>query len=174
MRTAIESILNQTFRDFEFLILDDCPNDTREDIVKSYHDARIKYFKNDKNLGITPSRNKLIELAQGEYLATMDHDDISLPTRFEKQVAYLDSHKNVGVVGCLAEQFPDYTILNYPENDNGIKERQTCYNSILHPAAMIRKSVLIDNDIRYEEKYSPAEDQGLTSVSASARWRTSV
>ena len=65
LRTAIESILNQTFQDFEFLILDDCPNDTREDIVKSYHDSRIKYFKNNKNLGITPSRNKLIELAQG-------------------------------------------------------------------------------------------------------------
>lgn len=161
LRTAIESILNQTFGDFEFLILDDCPNDTREDIVKSYHDARIKYLKNDKNLGITPSRNKLIEMAKGEYLATMDHDDISLPTRFEKQVAYLDSHKNVGVVGCLEESFPNYIDHYYPEKDKDIKMALTCRCAISHPASMIRKSVLIDNNIRYEQRYSPAEDYRL-------------
>ena len=74
LREAIESILNQTFTDFEFLILDDCPDDDREAIVKSYKDKRIKYSKNDKNLGITPSRNKLIEMSQGEYLAVFDHD----------------------------------------------------------------------------------------------------
>ncbi|MBR4927772.1 MAG: glycosyltransferase, partial [Alphaproteobacteria bacterium] len=91
LRTAIESILNQTYWDYEFLILDDCPEDDREDIVKSYNDPRIVYMRNDKNLGITRSRNKLIELAKGDYLATMDHDDISLPTRFEKQVVYLDT-----------------------------------------------------------------------------------
>lgn len=161
LRGAIESILNQTFSDFEFLILDDCPYDNREEIVKSYHDPRIKYLKNDKNLGITPSRNKLIDLAEGEYLAVMDHDDISLPTRFEKQVAYLDAHKNVGVVGCLAEQFPEYAFFYYPETDEDIKARLTCYNGILHPASMIRKSVLNDYNIRYEEEYSPAEDQAL-------------
>ena len=161
LRTAIDSILNQTFTDFEFLILDDCPNDSREEIVKSYHDPRIIYLTNERNLGITPSRNKLIELAKGEYLAVMDHDDISLPRRFEKQVSYLDAHKNVGVVGCLAEQFPEHAIYRYPEKNKDIKARLTYYNGILHPASMICKSVLMDYDIRYEEKYSPAEDQGL-------------
>ena len=77
LREAIASILNQTFTDFEFLILDDCPNDTRERIVKPYEDKRIKYSINEKNLGISASRNKLIEMAQGEYLAIFDHDDIS-------------------------------------------------------------------------------------------------
>ena len=72
LREAIESILNQTYKDFEFLILDDCPNDTRESIVKSYNDERIKYFKNEKNLGISGARNKLIDLSSGEYLAIIN------------------------------------------------------------------------------------------------------
>ncbi len=161
LRTAIESILNQTFTNFEFLILDDCPNDTRENIVKSYKDSRIKYIQNPKNMGITQSRNKLIEMAQGEYLATMDHDDISLPTRFAKQVAYLDGHKDVGVVGCLAETFPKHLDLCHPEKDEEIKAALTSRCAILHPASMIRKSVLIENKIRYEERYTPAEDYHL-------------
>ena len=86
LREAIESILSQTFEDFEFLILDDCPEDDREEIIKSYKDKRIKYSKNETNLGITRSRNKLIDMAKGEYLAVFDHDDISLPERFQKQV----------------------------------------------------------------------------------------
>ena len=75
LKEAISSILNQSYTDFEFLILDDCPEDTREEIVKSFKDKRIKYFKNERNLGITPSRNKLIDMAKGEYLAVFDHDD---------------------------------------------------------------------------------------------------
>lgn len=161
LRTAIESILNQTYSNFEFLILDDCPQDNREEIVKSYNDSRIVYIKNEQNMGITKARNRLIDLAQGEYLATMDHDDISLPTRFEKQVAYLDAHPTVGVVGCRAETFPNYLNLYHPETDEDIKAGLTCRCAILHPASMIRKSVLIDNNIRYEERYSPAEDYRL-------------
>ena len=161
LREAIESVLNQTFTDFEFLILDDCPNDDRENIVKSYHDPRIKYSTNDKNLGITPSRNKLIEMAKGEYLAVMDHDDISLPTRFEKQVAYLNANKNVGVVGCLAETFPNHLNLYHPEKDEDIKATLTCRCAILHSASMMRKSLLLDNNLKYEERYSPAEDYCL-------------
>ena len=158
LRTAIESILNQTFTDFEFLILDDCPFDDREEIVKSYIDPRIIYLKNETNLGITPSRNKLIELAKGEYLAVMDHDDISLPMRFEKQVAYLDAHPNVGVVGCLTKTFPYRLDLCHPEKDEEIKMALTYRCAILHPASMMRKSVLMDNNIRYEKRYSPSED----------------
>lgn len=161
LREAIESILNQTFRDFEFLILDDCPEYSREDIVKSYKDNRIKYYKNKKNLGISSSRNKLISLATGELLAVMDHDDVSMPTRFEKQVAYLDSHPNVGVVGSWRQDFPTNEIYKFPENDIEIKKLLTEICAITHPAAMIRKSVLVENKLAYKEKYSPAEDYAL-------------
>ena len=161
LKEAIESILNQTFTDFEFLILDDCPEDSREEIVKSYKDKRIQYSKNAQNLGITPSRNKLIEMAKGEYLAVFDHDDISLPTRFEKQVQYLDEHKDVGVVGCKIKNMIRGTTSKNPTNDEDIRLAlmRTC--ALTHPGSMIRKSVLIENNIRYEEAFSPAEDYAL-------------
>ena len=95
LRQKIESILNQTFTDFEFLIVNDCSSDENvEKIVLEYQqkDNRMKYFMNEKNLGISGTRNKLIDLSQGEYLAVMDHDDISLPNRFEKQVEFLDKN----------------------------------------------------------------------------------
>ena len=76
LREAIVSVLAQTFGDFELLLLDDCPDDDRESVVKSYKDARIFYVRNDRNLGIAASRNRLLDLAKGEYLAVFDHDDI--------------------------------------------------------------------------------------------------
>ena len=155
---AIESILNQTYKDFEFLILDDCPSDTRENIVKSYNDERIKYFKNEKNLGISKTRNKLIDLSSGEYLAVFDHDDISLPTRFEKEVEYLDSHPDVGVVSCNFKTLIKQKESSLPNNDEDIRLGLMGGCVILHPASMIRKSILINNNIRYEEEFSPDED----------------
>lgn len=161
LREAIESILGQTFTDFELLILDDCPEDTRESIVKSYNDKRIKYAKNEHNLGITPSRNELIDMASGEYLAVFDHDDVSMPERLAKEVAYLDEHKDVGVVSCEVKRIVKQTVSTNPIEDHEIKLAlmRTC--AINHPASMIRKSVLIDNNIRYEEEFSPSEDYAL-------------
>lgn len=161
LREAIESILGQTFEDFEFLILDDCPEDDREEIIKSYKDKRIKYSKNEKNLGITPSRNKLIDMAKGEYLAVFDHDDVSLPERFEKQVQYLDEHQDVGVVSSNVKNLIKNRISINPIDDYNIKMALVRTCALCHPAAMIRKSVLINNNIRYEERFSPAEDYAL-------------
>ena len=165
LRKMIESILNQTFTDFEFLILNDSPDNKEiEKIVLDYakHDKRIKYSKNDKNIGITPSRNKLLKMANGEYLAIFDHDDISRPERLEKQVNYLDSHKYIGVVSGWIHYFgqQDFIVKN-PENDTEIKIFLTDDNHVAHTAAMIRKSVLVDNNVEYEEYYSPAEDYRL-------------
>ena len=161
LREAIESILSQTFEDFEFLILDDCPEDDREEIIKSYQDERIKYYKNEKNLGITPSRNKLIDMAKGEYLAVFDHDDISLPERLEKEVSYLDEHPECGVVGCKTQRMSNGKQSKNPTNDHEIKLALMSGCAITHPASMIRKSVLINNNVRYEERFSPAEDYAL-------------
>ncbi|MDE6570886.1 MAG: glycosyltransferase [Alphaproteobacteria bacterium] len=165
LRECIESILNQTFADFEFLILNDSPDNTEiEKIVKAYakKDKRVRYVKNKKNLGITPSRNKLVKMARGQYLAIFDHDDISLPTRLEAEVKYLDEHPYIGVVSAWVQFFDesDYLLKN-PEHDWEIKIGTTDDNVVPHTAAMIRKSVLIDNNIEYEELYSPAEDYRL-------------
>lgn len=167
LREMIESILNQTFSDFEFLILNDSPdNNEIEKIVLEYakKDKRIKYSKNDYNMGITPSRNKLLEMANGEYLAIFDHDDISLPKRLEKEVDFLDKNPEVGVVSgflhffqCKEEGF----IRTCPEFDHEIKCAFTdnCY--FPHTASMLRKSVLENNNIRYEQYFTPCEDYQL-------------
>ena len=161
LREAIDSILNQTFKDFEFLILDDCPDDDREEIIKSYKDNRIKYTKNEKNLGIALSRNKLIDMAKGEYLAIFDHDDISLPERLKKQVQYLDEHQDVGVVSSNVKNLIEGRISANPIDNIDIKIALTQKCIISHSASMIRKSVLINNNIRYEECFSPSEDYAL-------------
>lgn len=159
LRATIQSILDQTFKDFEFLILDDCPSDTRKDIVKSFKDKRIKYSQNKENLGITRSRNKLIQMAKGKYLAVMDHDDISLNQRFEKQVKFLDKHPDIGVVGCQYEMVPNGRKSRLPTKNEDIQMglMQDCM--ILHPSSMIRASVLKKDP--YKAEFSPSEDYGL-------------
>lgn len=161
LRQTIEAVLNQTYTDFEFLILDDCPNDSREDIIKTYADKRIKYMKNEKNLGITLSRNKLIDMAKGEYLAVMDHDDVSHPERFAKEVAVLDNHPEIGVVSCFIHKMVADKDITMPENSEDIKISLMRRCALNHSAAMIRKSVLEKNHIRYDAHFSPAEDYKL-------------
>lgn len=165
LREMIESILKQTFTDFEFLILNDSPDNTEiERIVLEYaaRDLRIKYTKNDKNIGITPSRNKLLKMARGEYVAIFDHDDISLPDRLESQVAYLDANPGVGVVSAQVQYFGmGNDISHAPELDADIRVTLCHSCCVAHTAAMIRKSVLVDNNIEYEEFFSPAEDYRL-------------
>ena len=161
LRECIESVLGQTFQDFELLILDDCPEQPVKSIVESYHDKRIKYMQNPENLGISKTRNKLIEMAKGEYLAVIDHDDISLPERFAKEAAYLDEHPETGVVSCFRKNIVGGKIERYPADNSEISRRLMFSSCIVHPAAMIRKSVLLQNNLRYEERYSPAEDYAL-------------
>ena len=162
LRECIDSILAQTFTNFELLLLDDCPEDqTAENIIKSYKDKRIHYSRNQANLGISASRNKLIDMAKGEYLAVMDHDDISLPERLEKQVAYLDSHPEVGVVSGKLLKIPQNKTTSNPLENHEIKLALMSVCVLSHPAAMIRKSVLDKSNIRYEEEFSPAEDYAL-------------
>lgn len=161
LREAIESILNQSFGDFEFLILDDCPEDSREEIVRSYSDSRIKYLKNERNLGISGSRNKLLDLAEGEYLAIFDHDDISRPDRLRKEADYLDAHPEVGVVSSWICRFPWKKVFHNPVDDHDIKVSLTEHCIVAHSASMIRKSVLAENNIRYEKQFTPAEDYGM-------------
>ena len=160
LREAIESVLKQTFADFEFLLLDDCPEDGRETVVRSYDDKRIVYLKNDRNLGITASRNKLIDMAKGEYLAVFDHDDICRPERFAKEVAYLDAHPECGVIGGWTKP-TNGTPNIYPESDHAIKLAMVEGASVWHPASMIRRSALDAAKARYEADYSPVEDYML-------------
>ncbi len=165
LRACIESILSQSYTDFEFIILNDASTDSNvEAVVKSYEDSRIVYVVNEKNLGISPTRNKLIQLAKGEYLAVFDHDDISMPDRLAEEVAYLDAHPEVGCVSSQAEVFggkKSSGIWSVPEQSDDIQRKLLTASCVIHPACMLRKSVLEKYGIQYEEVYSPAEDYAL-------------
>ena len=146
LKETIESVLNQTFKDFEFLILNDSPENVElENFILEYaqKDERIKYFKNPRNLGISGSRNKLIDLAQGEFLAVIDHDDISVKERFEKEVAFLNANEEVGVVGGALRQMSNGKIARATLGTSvAIKLNLMKGCSLYHPTTMIRKSIL--------------------------------
>ena len=162
LREAINSILAQTFTDFEFLILNDCSTDPAvEEVVKSYDDPRIIYAVNEHNLGISGARNKLLEMAKGEYLAVMDHDDFSFPDRLEKEAAFLDAHPEVGIVGSLVENMADGEVKPRPASDVEIKKMLMIHCNLAHSSCMLRRSVLEEHHIRYEALFSPAEDYAL-------------
>ena len=159
LREAIESILNQTYTNFEFLILDDCPETPVKTVVDSYQDERIKYHKNATNMGISETSNRLIDLANCELMFMCDHDDISLPSRVEKQVDFLEKHPEVGVVGCWYKCFPKIREVNHPEAHEEIEKKLLFGMCVIaNPCAAIRKSVILNNGLKYESEYNSNQD----------------
>lgn len=157
LREAIDSILNQTFRDYEFLIINDASTDNTAKILKSYKDSRIRIITNTINLGLTKSLNNGLKIAKGEYVARQDGDDDSLPTRFNEQVHFLNQNRNIGLVGSSW----------YLIDEEG-KNIQICksYNGkqaihfMCHGSVMIRKSAL-DKIGYYREIFKYAQDYDL-------------
>ncbi len=162
LREAIDSILSQTYGDFEFIIIDDGSKDSSPDIVRSYTDNRIKFYINEHNMGVAATLNRGLDLAEGEYIARMDSDDISMPDRFKKQVEYLDSNLDVGVLGCSIETFGEGlepSVYISPSSKQGFKADLFFASCLAHPSVMIRKSAMGDH--RYEEDYNGLEDYVL-------------
>ena len=163
---AIESILNQTFTDFECIIIDDCSTDSTWKIIQKYakKDSRIVGVKNEKNLGIAGNRNKLKKLAKGEYVMWQDADDISMQNRMQQQVAILDNDSSIGIVGGYIEQFSEdktFTVRKYSDNDSELRNKIFRYSPVAQPASMIRKKVL-DEVGDYDLNYPPAEDLDMS------------
>ncbi len=162
LRPAVESILNQTFKDFEFLIINDGSINNAEEVILSYQDERINYIKNEKNLGLIKTLNKGLNLANGEYIARMDSDDISLPERFERQIDFLEKNTNIGILGTWYEWFPKQRVMKSFTDSRDIKECLLLMNNALgHPTVMLRKSAIDKFKIRYDENALYVEDYAL-------------
>ena len=161
IREAIDSILNQTFINFEFIIIDDCSADATVSIIKSYQDSRINLIVKPQNSGYTKSLNFGLQIAKGQYIARMDGDDISLPQRFEKQVAFLENNLDVVLCGTQFSIIQSNMVINVPEFHEQIKLELLNENAIAHPSVMIRKAVFENLEIAYNPEKEPAEDYDL-------------
>lgn len=161
---AMDSILNQTYKDFEFIIINDGSTDRTREIILEYDDPRIILVENEKNSGIVVTLNRGLEKACGEYIARMDADDISMYNRIEKQVEFLESHSDIAMVGT--------GICTFGENITSQEHIFTCdseqlkaellfHSCIAHPTVMIRRSVLVEKMLHYDEQFVGREDFAL-------------
>ena len=148
LRESIESILNQTFKDFEFIIILDYPdNNLHKKIIEEYSkiDNRIRFFVNENNLGLTGSLNRGLSLAKGEYIGRMDADDISLPYRLERQLEYIKKNQ-YDLIGGITQMIDEdgnsiYSIQKVPTDFNKIKKALRYGQCIAHPTWLGRKEV---------------------------------
>jgi glycosyltransferase involved in cell wall biosynthesis len=159
LREAIDSILTQTYTNFEFLIIDDGSNDNSDNIISSYKDERIRYRKNERNLALIATLNKGFELANGKYIVRMDADDVSMPMRLEKQIEILENNAEIGVVGCWIKRFgAENKIVEFPTQNDEMKASMFFFNPISHPGVTIRKSLIDENQLKFNKHYLHAED----------------
>ena len=162
LKETINSILNQTYGDFEFLIIDDGSTDGSFQILESYTDRRIKLLQNEQNIGYVKTLNKLIELSTGEYIARQDNDDISFPQRLEKQVRFLDGNQDIGICGTNALIFGKLNNISFfPVRDEDIRVFMLFNSPICHPTVMLRNSLFVELEDKYDESFCPAEDYAL-------------
>jgi glycosyltransferase involved in cell wall biosynthesis len=167
LRDAIDSILRQTYSDYAFLIINDGSTDDSVKIIQSYSDERIRVIDNEKNIGLSSTLNRGIELAIGEYIVRMDSDDISLPTRIEKQVSFMDNHPEVGVCGTWIKYIGvprrpwRSSIYKFPTKHKDIKSRLLFGSNFCHPSVIMRKSLIERFHLRYDPEHYYTEDYGL-------------
>ncbi|MCM3630342.1 glycosyltransferase [Paenibacillus glycanilyticus] len=162
LREAIDSILSQTFSDFELLIINDGSTDNSETLIRSYSDKRIRLINNDRNMKLVPTLNKGINLAKGEYIARMDSDDISHPHRLETQLKFMEEHQDVVVCGTKMKVmnrllYRYHTIVEPRRISNCL----CVYNCMVHPSIMLRTNFFRENNITFDNDYLHAEDYEL-------------
>ena len=167
LQKSIESILNQTLMDFEFIIIDDGSTDDSWEILSTYadRDRRIRLLKNEENIGLTKSLNKGLKLAQGEYIARQDADDQSLPKRLEKQVAYLESHQSVALVASGVQYIDDKDNklrIDIPPKDQALLHWELLFrNPLRHSAVLWRRELVACQVGNYDPSFTYTQDYDL-------------
>jgi len=167
LREAIDSILSQSFSDFEAIIIDDGSTDDSTSIVTSYTDPRIRFYT-QKNHGLAATLNRGISLAKGDYIARQDQDDVSLPKRLSMQAAFLDAHTDYGMVGTWAsiweETKPTERFHKHPADNLSLKFDLLFDNAFVHSSLMIRKTVFSEvGAYCTDPERQPPEDYELWS-----------
>ncbi len=163
LKEAVGSILNQTYPDFLLLCIDDCSQDRSLEILNQFNDKRIKVLQNNINKGIAYTRNRGIEMAETEYIAFLDDDDIALPYRLEHEIKYLDCHPEIQVVGGHQRQIDgvgndinkQWSVCLNPDY---IKAYLLLNNTVVNGSAMVRRKFVNKHNIRFKDNMCGAED----------------
>lgn len=169
LREAVDSILNQTFGDFEFIIIDDGSTNDSVDYLRSITDKRVRVIRNPENVGITKSLNIGLGDARGKYIARMDADDISMPERFAREYSFMEEHPEVIVCGARIGIIDENSNVTKkarksktPEDMESYRVRMLFQNpGPIHPTAFMRHEKLIENNISYNEQLRYAQDYGM-------------
>lgn len=165
LEQAVDSILNQTYGDFEFIIINDNPDDILlDEVIRRKKDKRILYYRNPENIGLTRSLNLGLKKARGKFIARMDADDISLPNRFTEQVTFLTKHENIDVVGSWAYIIDSNgkTIgkLKRALQPDILKSLLIFESPLFHPSVMMRNR-MAGKHVAYDENYKYSQDYEL-------------
>lgn len=161
IRESLQSILNQTFSDFELIVIDDCSTDCSDSIIKEIakKDNRLIYLKNANNCGVAKTLNNGLQVAKGEYIARMDADDLCEPTRFQKQVEYLSTHPEYVVCGTFADVFNGEKIMLQGNIQGSLKRYLVKNNPFVHSSVMFRR--VVDSQAIFYPETKGFEDYGL-------------
>lgn len=159
---AMDSMLHQTFKDYELIVLDDCSPDNAEEILDAYDDSRIVRYKGENNVGLSNVLNVGIEMARGKYIARMDSDDISLPNRLQIQVDYLEAHSEIDLVSVGMRLFgAKESVWIRERNPEKVKIEALFHSPVLHASSMWRKDSFERHGLRFRQEMVPAEDYDL-------------
>lgn len=143
LKESIQSILNQTFKNFEFIIVDDCGKNDLAKLVKEFNDDRIVVLKNKKNMGLVASLNKAIDAAKSNYLVRMDTDDFAYPTRIESQYKFIKEHPEYAVVGMKCDYFDGKCIYGTSKNNGELSKKDIINQNIfIHPSVIMNKEII--------------------------------
>lgn len=164
LEEAVKSVLNQTFDDFEFIIINDGSTDSSLDIIKSFKDERIRIIDNKCNLKIVDALNKGLDAAAGEYAVRMDADDICLADRLRKLTDFMDNNKNTGICGSYIQKFKGdkyYPAKKVPLSSDEINEMLFFRSPLMHPSVIMRMEFINKYNLRYRNEFETAEDYGF-------------
>lgn len=158
LSTAIESVLNQSFKYLEVLVIDDCSTEDINTTVQKFTDERIRFFRAEKNGGAGQARNIGLQQARGQYIALMDSDDIALPHRLQTEYNYMEKHSEIDVLGSFMQKFPQNKIIKTPLQHNNIIHENIFLNCAMNnPSVMFRAA----SQVHYIDNLRIAEDYEL-------------
>ncbi|HCL5277183.1 TPA: glycosyltransferase family 2 protein [Salmonella enterica] len=157
---AIDSILNQSFSDFELIIINDCSTDNTDDVIKKFlYDKRIRYYINSENLQLVKTLNKGLELCRGKYIARMDADDIAFPSRLMQQIIFLESNNDYVLIGTEYVTFGAKSrYIRLPHSDVDCRSAMLTCSPFCHPSTMFRREIIDKYNLKYDTNYMHAED----------------